>query len=107
MSVPGHQLVGISSGETPRGSSTAGSWLETLTIAVNTVAPTPQTKPKSQNGNSVIASRLAILFPIMDAAPSLRGRFAPRGPGASLRYAAMTQLIIWSQGSTITSNPAK
>jgi hypothetical protein len=27
--------------------------------------------------------------------------------GALLRYAAMSQLIICSQGSTITSNPAK
>ena len=54
------QLVGMSSRETPRGSSTAGSWLETLTIAANTVAPMPQKKPKSQNRNSVIASPLAI-----------------------------------------------
>ena len=57
---PADQLVGMSSRETPRGSSTAGSWLETLTIAANTVAPMPQKKPKSQNRNSVIASPLAI-----------------------------------------------
>jgi hypothetical protein len=50
----------MSSRETPRGSSTAGSWLETLTIAANTVAPMPQKKPKSQNRTSVIASPLAI-----------------------------------------------
>jgi hypothetical protein len=57
---PADQLVGMSSRETPRGSSTAGSWLETLNIAANTVAPMPQKKPKSQNRNSVIASPLAI-----------------------------------------------
>src|SRR6202171_710866 len=57
---PADQLVGMSSRETPRGSSAAGSWLETLIIAANTVAPMPQTKPKSQSRNSVIASPLAI-----------------------------------------------
>ena len=49
---PADQLVGMSSRETPRGSSTTGSWLETPTIAANTVAPMPQKKPKSQNRNS-------------------------------------------------------
>jgi hypothetical protein len=57
---PADQLVGMSSRETPRGSSPAGSWLEILTIAANTVAPIPQKKPKSQSRNSVIASPLAI-----------------------------------------------
>ena len=95
------QLVGISSGETPRGSSTAGSWLETLTIAANTVAPMPQKKPKSQNRNSVIASPLAIH--VSNIHRTFSGALYPTSRVSQIELAAKLA-IAWSAAS-MTNRP--